>query len=217
MVGEELGLVGAVCVLLLLGALRLVRPAGGRRGRPDRFGGLLGVGLVAWIAAETIINVGAVVGLLPVTGIPLPFISYGGSSLVITLLAAGILVNIARRERTTPAADGRTAPWPADGPVPPPTGCGRRPPTEAGPGAGSNGARRPPAAPGRGPRCGAEGSRGRQAGDPTALRRGGRRGHRRARLQALAVARALVARGHSRETIELVGSRRGQEATLLAR
>jgi cell division protein FtsW len=64
---------------------------------PDRFGTLVGVGLVAWIASETFINVGAVVGLLPVTGIPLPFISFGGSSLVITMAAAGILVNIARQ------------------------------------------------------------------------------------------------------------------------
>jgi cell division protein FtsW len=63
---------------------------------PDRFGTMLGVGLVAWIASETFINVGAVVGLLPVTGIPLPFISFGGSSLVITMVAAGVLVNIAR-------------------------------------------------------------------------------------------------------------------------
>jgi cell division protein FtsW len=58
---------------------------------------MLGVGLVAWIASETFINIGAVVGLLPVTGIPLPFISFGGSSLVITMVAAGILVNIARQ------------------------------------------------------------------------------------------------------------------------
>ncbi|HUA95632.1 MAG TPA: putative lipid II flippase FtsW [Acidimicrobiales bacterium] len=97
-IGEELGLVGAVCVLLLLVAfcwfgLRVAARA------TDRFGALLAVGLVAWIAAETVINVGAVVGLLPVTGIPLPFISYGGSSLVLTLLASGILVSIARRER----------------------------------------------------------------------------------------------------------------------
>lgn len=97
-IGEELGLVGAMCVLILLAAfcwfgLRVAARA------PDRYGGLLAVGLVAWIAAETVINVGAVVGLLPVTGIPLPFISYGGSSLVLTLLAAGVLVSIARHER----------------------------------------------------------------------------------------------------------------------
>jgi cell division protein FtsW len=70
---------------------------------PQRFGGLLAVGLVAWLAAETLINIGAVVGVLPVTGIPLPFISYGGSSLVITMVAAGILINIARQERSAGA------------------------------------------------------------------------------------------------------------------
>ena len=53
---------------------------------------------MAWLATETCINIGAVVGVLPVTGIPLPFISYGGSSLVITMVAAGILINIARQE-----------------------------------------------------------------------------------------------------------------------
>jgi cell division protein FtsW len=76
---------------------------------PDRFGGLLAVGLVAWIGAETIINVGAVVGVLPVTGIPLPFISFGGSSLVITMAAAGILINVARQGE----ALGSRAPSPA--------------------------------------------------------------------------------------------------------
>ena len=96
-VGEELGLVGAVCLLLLLVLFCWFGLRAASRA-PDRFGGLLGVALVAWIAAETFINVGAVIGLLPVTGIPLPFISFGGSSLVITMVAAGLLVNIARHE-----------------------------------------------------------------------------------------------------------------------
>lgn len=95
-VGEELGIIGAVLVLFLLGAFLCLGLRTATRS-PDRFGGLLALGLVAWVAAETLINVGAVVGLLPVTGIPLPFISFGGSSLVITLVAAGILVNIARQ------------------------------------------------------------------------------------------------------------------------
>jgi cell division protein FtsW len=100
-VGEELGLIGALCALaLLFGFVWFGLRAASRA--PDRFGGLLGVALVAWIAAETLINIGAVVGVLPVTGIPLPFISYGGSSLVLTLLAAGILVSIARREGPDP-------------------------------------------------------------------------------------------------------------------
>ncbi len=95
-IGEELGLVGAVLVLGLLVALCWFGLRAAQRA-PDRFGALVGIGLVAWIASETFINVGAVIGLLPVTGIPLPFISFGGSSLVITMVAAGILVNIARQ------------------------------------------------------------------------------------------------------------------------
>ncbi len=97
-VGEELGLVGTLAVLALLGALVWFGLRAAVRA-PDQFGALAAVGLVTFFAAETFINVGAVIGVLPVTGIPLPFISYGGSSLVITLLAAGILVNVARSER----------------------------------------------------------------------------------------------------------------------
>ncbi len=107
-IGEELGIVGAVAVLLLLGAFMWlgIRTAVNAR---DRFGGLLALGLVAWIAAETLINVGAVLGVLPVTGIPLPFISFGGSSLVITMVAAGILINIARQSDAAHGSVARSA------------------------------------------------------------------------------------------------------------
>src|SRR5580692_8631456 len=101
-IGEELGFIGAALVLFLLGAFVWFGIRAAARSKA-RFGGLLAVGLVAWLASETVINVGAVVGVLPVTGIPLPFISYGGSSLVITMVAAGILINIARQERSAPA------------------------------------------------------------------------------------------------------------------
>ena len=95
-IGEELGIAGALLVLALLcGFLWLgIRAA---TQSPDRFGALLALGLVAWVGAETLINVGAVVGVLPVTGIPLPFVSFGGSSLVITMAAAGVLINVARQ------------------------------------------------------------------------------------------------------------------------
>ena len=95
-IGEQLGIIGAVFVLaLLVGFMWLgIRAAVQSR---DRFGALVCLGIVAWIGAETLINVGAVVGVLPVTGIPLPFISFGGSSLVITMAAAGILINVARQ------------------------------------------------------------------------------------------------------------------------
>ncbi|MDA8075708.1 MAG: putative lipid II flippase FtsW [Actinomycetota bacterium] len=105
-IGQELGLVGTGVVLVLLGALCWFGLRVASRA-PDRFGGLLGVAIVVWLAVETIINAGAVIGLLPVTGIPLPFISYGGSSLVVTMAGAGVLVSIARREQ---APDGGLLP-----------------------------------------------------------------------------------------------------------
>ena len=95
-IGEELGIVGAVLVLALLGGFMWLGIRAAMQS-PDRFGALLALGLVAWVGAETLINVGAVVGVLPVTGIPLPFISFGGSSLVITMAAAGVLINVARQ------------------------------------------------------------------------------------------------------------------------
>ena len=66
---------------------------------PDRFGTLLAAGITAWIVGQAFINIGAVVGLLPVTGVPLPFVSFGGSSLVVTMGAVGILLNVARQAR----------------------------------------------------------------------------------------------------------------------
>ncbi len=93
-IGEETGLIGALVILGLffcLGWLGL-RAA---RDAPDRFATLLAVGITFWIVSQAVINIGAVIDVLPVTGIPLPFVSFGGSSLVITLAAAGILVNIA--------------------------------------------------------------------------------------------------------------------------
>ncbi|HXQ19063.1 MAG TPA: putative lipid II flippase FtsW [Acidimicrobiales bacterium] len=111
-IGEELGLVGAVAVVVALVAFSWFGLRAAQRA-PDRFGSLLSVTLVAWIASEAFINVGAVVGLLPVTGIPLPFISFGGSSLVITLAAAGMLVNVARHE-IRPGGAGRPLWAPAD-------------------------------------------------------------------------------------------------------
>jgi cell division protein FtsW len=100
-VGNELGLVGAVAVLGLLVALVLLGLRVATRA-PDRFGQLAAVGISAWLATETIVNVGAVTGVLPVTGIPLPFISFGGTSLVIDMAAVGVLVGIARRSAARP-------------------------------------------------------------------------------------------------------------------
>jgi len=102
-IGEEGGLLGAVIVLAMFGALAWYGLRAASRA-PDRFGGLLAVAATCWITSQAVINIGAVIGVLPVTGIPLPFISFGGSSLVITLVAAGILVNVASHERPRPRA-----------------------------------------------------------------------------------------------------------------
>jgi cell division protein FtsW len=93
--GEELGLVGEISVLIGFGALLLagVRIAAGA---PDSFGRLLSGGIVGWFGIQVVVNLGAVTGLLPITGVPLPFLSYGGSSLVVSFAAVGILVNVAR-------------------------------------------------------------------------------------------------------------------------
>jgi len=95
-IGEELGLVGCLLVLALFAAFGLVgfRVA---RHAPDPFGMLMAAGVTAWIVGQAVINLGAVVGLLPVSGITLPFLSAGGSSLVITMMGAGILANVARQ------------------------------------------------------------------------------------------------------------------------
>jgi cell division protein FtsW len=64
---------------------------------PSRYAALVAAGITAWLVGQAVINIGAVVDLLPVTGVPLPFVSFGGSSLVIALFAAGMLANIAKR------------------------------------------------------------------------------------------------------------------------
>jgi cell division protein FtsW len=94
-VSEELGLVGGLAVILVFGLLlwRGVRTA---LLAPDRFGMLLSLGIVTSIVAQALFNISVVLSLVPTKGIPLPFISYGGSSLVPTLAAVGILLNISQ-------------------------------------------------------------------------------------------------------------------------
>jgi cell division protein FtsW len=95
-IGEELGFVGCLLVLGLFAGFGLVGFHVARRA-PDRFGALLAAGITAWVVGQAVINLGAVVAVLPVSGITLPFLSAGGSSLVIAMLAAGMLANIARQ------------------------------------------------------------------------------------------------------------------------
>jgi cell division protein FtsW len=97
-IGEELGLAGCLVVLGLFGAFAVlgIRTA---RHAPDRFGMLLAAGITMWVVAQAAVNIGGVTGLLPVSGVPLPFVSFGGSALVFTMVAAGILANVARQAR----------------------------------------------------------------------------------------------------------------------
>jgi cell division protein FtsW len=93
-IGEELGLLGALVVLLLFAFLLYAGIRIAVRA-PTTFGRLLASGITSWIALQTVINLGAVTGLLPITGVPLPLVSFGGTALVVTLTGIGILANIA--------------------------------------------------------------------------------------------------------------------------
>lgn len=95
-IGEELGFIGAAAVILAFVFLiwrgfRIAKRA------PDHFGTLIALGVTVWISVQTIINLSAMAALMPLTGVPLPFISYGGSSLIIMLAAVGILLNVSRK------------------------------------------------------------------------------------------------------------------------
>lgn len=102
-VGEELGLIGALAVLIVFGVF-LWRGLRTSLLAPDRFGMLLGLGIVTSIVAQALFNISVVLSLVPTKGIPLPFISYGGSSLVPTLVSVGILLNISQYAGTTSAS-----------------------------------------------------------------------------------------------------------------
>ncbi|HJV44821.1 MAG TPA: stage V sporulation protein E [Bacillota bacterium] len=95
---EELGFIGGSLVLLLF-LLILWRGMRVAITAPDQFGSLLAVGIVGMIAIQVVINVGVVTGMFPVTGITLPFLSYGGSSLTLMLTGVGVLLNISRFAR----------------------------------------------------------------------------------------------------------------------
>jgi cell division protein FtsW len=94
-VSEELGLIGALAVVAIF-ALFLWRGMRAALHAPDRFGMLLSIGIVSCIVTQAMFNISVVLSLVPTKGIPLPFISYGGSSLVPTLAAVGILLNVSQ-------------------------------------------------------------------------------------------------------------------------
>jgi cell division protein FtsW len=138
-IGQETGFVGSLLILSLFAAIGVVGAQVAWRA-PTTFESLIAAGITAWLLSQAIINTAAVAGLLPVTGVPLPFVSYGGTSLVIVLFATGLLANVARRCQPSGAGSapaGRRATSAGNG------GRGR-----SGGSAGSGGARAGAAAPG---------------------------------------------------------------------
>ena len=95
-IGEELGMLGAI-ILVVLFVVLAIRGIKIAKNAPDMFGRLLATGITIWIALQAFINIGANIALVPLTGIPLPFISYGGTSLIFLMAAIGILLNISKQ------------------------------------------------------------------------------------------------------------------------
>ena len=102
--GEEMGLLGTLTVLGLFGFIAYLGVRIARCSR-DRFGMLVASGITIWIGVQALVNMGAVTATMPITGVPLPLVSFGGSSLVVSLMAMGILANIAKqgKKRTGPS------------------------------------------------------------------------------------------------------------------
>jgi cell division protein FtsW len=111
-IGEELGLIAASAVLLLFMTL-MVRGYQIARRCPDDFGTLLATGITTWITVQALLNIGGITSLLPLTGVPLPFLSYGGNALAAEMLAMGVLINISRYSR----ANADPAPRPQAGTI----------------------------------------------------------------------------------------------------
>jgi cell division protein FtsW len=111
-IGEELGLIGTLVVLGLFGLLAYAGLRIARRVK-DPFMQLAAAGATAWLAVQAIVNIGAVIGVLPITGIPLPLVSYGGSALIPTLIVLGMLLSFAKREPGARQALAARGPGPA--------------------------------------------------------------------------------------------------------
>ena len=96
-IGEELGLVGTLCVTALYGGLAFAGLRVARRA-PDTFSRLLSAAITVWIVGQAVVNIGAVIGVIPITGVPLPLVSQGLSSALVTMVGLGMLMSFARRE-----------------------------------------------------------------------------------------------------------------------
>ncbi len=97
--GEEFGFVGSIAVVILLGVV-LLRGLRIARQCQDRFGMMVAAGVVCWLAFQTFINIGMTIGIMPITGLPLPFVSYGGTATFANMIAIGMLQAIYIRERS---------------------------------------------------------------------------------------------------------------------
>ncbi|MDD4333347.1 MAG: putative lipid II flippase FtsW [Patescibacteria group bacterium] len=97
-IGEEIGLIFS-SVLVFLYVYLFYRGYLISKNAPDGFGRILAIGIVTWLVMQAIINIGGMINLMPMTGVPLPFISYGGSAILAALIAMGILVNISKQTR----------------------------------------------------------------------------------------------------------------------
>jgi cell division protein FtsW len=108
-IGEETGFIGSMIVITLFAYLvyRGFRVAMNAR---DEFGTYLAMGVICWISFQTLINIGGITRSIPLTGIPLPFVSYGGSSLIMVMAGVGILLNVSRYSREHAYADQKPAP-----------------------------------------------------------------------------------------------------------
>lgn len=94
-VGEETGFAGGIVVIVLFTIFAIAGTVIALR-TEDRFGRLLAIGIVAWLSTQALVNIGGVIALLPITGVPLPFMSFGGNALLINMITVGVLVNIAK-------------------------------------------------------------------------------------------------------------------------
>jgi hypothetical protein len=202
-IGEELGLLGTLTVVGLFAVLIYagIRIA---QNTDDPFVRLAASGVTAWLGCQAIINMGAVVGLLPITGIPLPLVSFGGSALLVTLVAIGMLLSFARLEpgrRAALAAPRRCA-----------AGCAARARRSA---PGPPSARAPAPRTSAAPRASPGAPAARPGGASAAVRRAGRRRHRRATSSpALALADALLRRDPP-TVVTALGTATGLEARLV--
>lgn len=97
-IGEELGMIGCVAVVILFLAIFLRGIKIASRA-PDDFGKLLAAGIVSWIIIQAFVNIASITAIIPLTGVPLPFISYGGTSLIFLMAGVGILLNISRQAK----------------------------------------------------------------------------------------------------------------------